>query len=139
MIFNTTALEYKKILSLLEKIDVLPGQVILDITILEVTLKDDMKSGIDWLYDNAKTLPNASKVDFLSSGSIAGVFTSGDWQTNLNWSEEQDDARVLSRPYLIVRDGESASITSGDQIPIITQVVEDTGNTGSVSNSIHTC
>ena len=136
LIFNTTALEYKKILSLLEKIDVLPGQVILDITILEVTLKDDMKSGIDWLYDNAKTLPNASKVDFLSSGSIAGVFTSGDWQTNLNWSEEQDDARVLSRPYLIVRDGESASITSGDQIPIITQVVEDTGNTGSVSNSI---
>ncbi|WP_076416919.1 secretin N-terminal domain-containing protein [Colwellia sp. UCD-KL20] len=136
LIFNTTPIEYKKILSLLEKIDVLPGQVILDVTILEVTLKDDMKSGIDWLYNNATSLPNATKVDFLSSGSIAGFFTSGDWQSNFNWSEEQDDARVISRPYLIVRDGESASITSGDQIPIITQVVEDTGNTGSVSNSV---
>jgi general secretion pathway protein D len=136
LIFNVTPIEYKKILSLLEKIDVLPGQVILDVTILEVTLKDDMKSGIDWLYDNSKTKPNVGKVDFLSSGSIGAVFTSGDWQANINWSEEQDDARVISRPYLIVRDGESASITSGDQIPIITQVVEDTGNNGSVSNSV---
>jgi general secretion pathway protein D len=136
LIFNVTPIEYKKILSLLEKIDVLPGQVILDVTILEVTLKDDMKSGIDWLYDNSQTKPNVGKVDFLSSGSIGAVFTSGDWQANINWSEEQDDARVISRPYLIVRDGESASITSGDQIPIITQVVEDTGNNGSVSNSV---
>lgn len=136
LIFNVTPIEYKKIFSLLEKIDVLPGQVILDVTILEVTLKDDMKSGIDWLYDNSTNKANVSKVDFLSSGSIAGVFTSGNWQTNLNWSEEQDDARVISRPYLIVRDGESASISSGDQIPIITQVVEDTSNSGSVSNSV---
>ncbi|QBG35297.1 secretin N-terminal domain-containing protein [Litorilituus sediminis] len=136
LIFNTTPIEYKKILTLLEKIDVLPGQVILDVTILEVTLKDDMKSGVDWLYDNSKTKPNIAKIDFLSSGSIGAVFSSGDWQANLNWSDEQDDARVISRPYLIVRDGESASISSGDQIPIITQVVEDTGNTGSVSNSV---
>jgi len=136
LIFNTTPIEYKKILSLLEKIDVLPGQVILDVTILEVTLKDDMKSGIDWLYDNSTSKPDTSKVDFLSSGSIAGIFTSGDWQMNFNWSEEQDDARVISRPYLIVRDGESASITSGDQIPIITQVVENSSNSGSVSNSV---
>ena len=136
LIFNTTPIEFKKILSLLEKIDVLPGQVILDVTILEVTLKDDMKSGVDWLYDNSTSKANVSKIDFLSSGSIAGVFTSGNWQMNMNWSEEQDDARVISRPYLIVRDGESASISSGDQIPIITQVVEDTGNNGSVSNSV---
>ncbi|WP_448563816.1 secretin N-terminal domain-containing protein [Thalassotalea ganghwensis] len=136
LILNTTPLEYKKILNLLEKIDVLPGQVILDVTILEVTLKDDMKSGIDWLYDNSLNSDKSVKFDFLSSGAIAGVFSSGDWQANLNWSDEQDDARVISRPYLIVRDGESASISSGDQIPIITQVVEDTGSNGSVSNSV---
>lgn len=136
LIFNTTPIEYKKMLTLLEKIDVLPGQVILDVTILEVTLKDDMKSGVDWLYDNSKSKPNVAKIDFLSSGSIGAVFSSGDWQANLNWSDEQDDARVISRPYMIVRDGESASISSGDQIPIITQVVEDTGNNGSVSNSV---
>ncbi|GAA0815215.1 type II secretion system secretin GspD [Colwellia asteriadis] len=136
LIFNVTPMKYKQILSLLEKIDVLPGQVILDVTILEVTLKDDMKSGINWLYDNSQTKPNVSKIDFLSSGSIGALFTSGNWQADLNWSEEQDDARVISRPYLIVRDGESASISSGDQIPIITQVVEDVGNNGSVSNSV---
>jgi len=136
LIFNVTPIEYKKILSLLEKIDVLPGQVILDVTILEITLKDDMKSGVDWVYDQAGFEKGKAKVDFLSSGSIAGIFSTGEWQMKMNLSEEQDDARVLSRPYLIVRDGESASITSGDQIPIITQVVEDTGNDGSVSNSV---
>jgi general secretion pathway protein D len=136
LIFNTTPIEYKKILSLLEKIDVLPGQVILDVTILEVTLTDDVTSGINWFYDNVASNDDTASLSFLGSGAITGVFTSGNWESNLNWSEAKDDARVISRPYLIVKDGESASISSGDQIPIITQVVEDIGNTGSVSNSV---
>lgn len=137
LIFYTTNDEYRLVESLMKKMDVLPGQVILDVTILEVTLTDDMSSGIDWVYDNISAAePSGSIINLANSGSLAATFISGDWQAKLNWSDNKDNSRVLSRPYLIVRDGESASITSGDQVPIITQSVENVGDNSSVSNSV---
>lgn len=136
LIFYTTTDEYRLVESLLEKMDVLPGQVILDVTILEVTLSDDMSSGIDWVYDSLRDDTDQTLLNFASGGSFAGTLIKGDWQAKLNWSDTQGNSRVISRPYLIVRDGESASISSGDQVPIVTQTVEDLGNSNSVSNAI---
>ncbi|RXE84530.1 hypothetical protein DRB05_21680 [Pseudoalteromonas sp. A757] len=136
LIFYTTKDEYRLVESLLKKMDVLPGQVILDITILEITLNDEMSSGIKWLYNQA----GASGSDKLTLdpgvGTLFGQAISGDWKAEFNWKDSLDDARVLSRPYFIVRDGESATLSSGDQIPIITQTVENLGNNSSVSNSV---
>ena len=136
LIFYTTNDEYRLVESLMKKMDVLPGQVILDVTILEVTLDDSMSSGIDWLYSNAGAPANPSTLALNGSGSIVAKVFSGNWQADLNLNKTRKDTRVLSRPYLIVRDGESASITSGDQVPIITQTVENVGDNNSVSNSV---
>ena len=136
LIFYTASDQYRLVESLMKKMDVLPGQVILDVTILEVTLSDDMSSGIDWVYDNTQAKSSGTTATLSSSGSLVAQVISGNWQANLNWSDSRNDARVLSRPYLIVRDGESASITSGDQVPIITQTVENVGDNSSVSNSV---
>ncbi|HAG40759.1 MULTISPECIES: secretin N-terminal domain-containing protein [unclassified Pseudoalteromonas] len=138
LIFYATNDEYRLVESLMQKMDVLPGQVILDVTILEVTLGDSMSSGIDWFYQNSNSNESlsASNATLSSSGSIAGAVLSGNWQATFNWKDSVSDARVISRPYLIVRDGESATITSGDQVPIITQTVESLGSNNAVSNSV---
>ena len=136
LIFYTTNDEYRLVESLMKKMDVLPGQVILDVTILEVTLDDSMSSGIDWLYSNAGAPASPNTLSLKGSGSIVAQVFSGNWQADINLNESRKDSRVLSRPYLIVRDGESASITSGDQVPIITQTVENVGDNNSVSNSV---
>ncbi|MEL0633128.1 secretin N-terminal domain-containing protein [Pseudoalteromonas carrageenovora] len=138
LIFYATNDEYRLVESLMQKMDVLPGQVILDVTILEVTLGDSMSSGIDWFYENSDSNDalSASSATLSSSGSIAGAVLSGNWQATFNWKDSVSDARVISRPYLIVRDGESATITSGDQVPIITQTVESLGDNSAVSNSV---
>lgn len=136
LIFYTTNDEYRLVESLLKKMDVLPGQVILDVTILEVNLSDDMSSGIDWVYNSLSEDSDSTLLNLASSGSISSTIIKGDWQAKLNWSNSTGNSRVLSRPYMIVRDGESASISSGDQVPIVTQTVEDIGNSNSVSNSI---
>lgn len=136
LIFYTTNDEYRLVESLMKKMDVLPGQVILDVTILEVTLDDSMSSGIDWLYSNAGAPSSPNTLSLKGSGSIVAQVFSGNWQADINLNESRKDSRVLSRPYLIVRDGESASITSGDQVPIITQTVENVGDNNSVSNSV---
>ncbi|WP_166111953.1 secretin N-terminal domain-containing protein [Pseudoalteromonas sp. Z9A5] len=138
LIFYTTTDEYRLVESLMEKMDVLPGQVILDVTILEVTLSDSVSSGIDWVYQNTGLEPSSGPLtNFTGSpSSIVGTVLSGNWQANLNWNSTKSDSRVLSRPYLIVRDGESATISSGDQVPIITQTVQNVGDNNSVSNSV---
>ncbi|WP_217875127.1 secretin N-terminal domain-containing protein [Pseudoalteromonas shioyasakiensis] len=136
LIFYTTNDEYRLVESLLKKMDVLPGQVILDVTILEVNLSDDMSSGIDWVYNSLSDDSDSTLLNLASSGSISSTIIKGDWQAKLNWSNSKGNTRVLSRPYMIVRDGESATITSGDQVPIVTQTVEDIGDNNSVANSI---
>lgn len=136
LIFYTTKDEYRLVESLLKKMDVLPGQVILDITILEITLNDEMSSGIKWLYNQAGSSGSDRLTLDPGTGTLFGQVISGDWKAEFNWKDSLDDARVLSRPYFIVRDGESATLSSGDQIPIITQTVENLGNNSSVSNSV---
>ncbi|WP_158678131.1 secretin N-terminal domain-containing protein [Pseudoalteromonas sp. T1lg23B] len=136
LIFYTDKDEYRLIESLLKKMDVLPGQVILDVTILEITLTDEMSSGIKWLYNKAGASGNDALTLDSATGALFGQVISGDWKAEFNWNDAIGDARVLSRPYFIVRDGESATLSSGDQIPIITQTVENIGNNNSVSNSI---
>ncbi|TOO00366.1 hypothetical protein CGH44_24000, partial [Vibrio parahaemolyticus] len=43
--------------------------------------------------------------------------------------EEKSKSRVLSRPYLVVQDGESASITAGKQVPVQTGSTTTDGGT----------
>ncbi|RZF79174.1 hypothetical protein EXT46_14880 [Pseudoalteromonas sp. CO325X] len=140
LIFQATPAEYRQLESLLSQVDVLPGQVILDVSILEVNLQDDVSSGIEWLFNSRGLEGSRGLTSTLSSagGSIAAVALDGNWQAEINFKETQDDVRILSRPYLIVKDGQSATINSGDQVPIITQVVEGTSNinTGTVANSV---
>ncbi|KXI28154.1 secretin N-terminal domain-containing protein [Paraglaciecola hydrolytica] len=138
LIFQATPAEYKQVLSLLTQLDQLPGQVILDVAIVEVTLSDNVRSGIDWLYNSrGQTASNGLVVDLTSSSSLlSATGIKGNWEVALNLLDEQTDTRVLSKPYLVVQDGMSASISSGDSIPITTESVQDVGDSNTVANTV---
>lgn len=137
LIFFTTADKYRKVIELLEKLDQLPGQVILDIVIAEVTLSDNVASGIDWFYDSEGHTAGDSllNADFKSSaGSFSLSAIEGDWRVAMSFLEKKTKVRVLAKPFLIVKDGEGASINAGDQVPTITQ--SSTSDTDRVTNSV---
>jgi general secretion pathway protein D len=139
LIFYTTSDKYRKISQLLNKLDHLPGQVILDIAIAEVTLSDKVSSGIDWFYDSRGQSDNPSggnilATDFISDGALSLTGFKGDWRAALNFIEQKTKVRVLAKPFMIVMDGESASINAGDQVPTVTQ--SSTSDTDKVTNSI---
>jgi len=140
LVFYTTADKYRKVLQLLEKIDQLPGQVILDIAIAEVTLVDSVSTGINWVYDsNGQAQSDGGGADgvvagLLGSGSLNIAAIKGDWRTAINLIASKSDLRLLSKPFLIVKDGESASINAGDSIPTLTQ--SSTSDTDRVTNSV---
>lgn len=131
LLINATPRDYHDLLTLLEKLDRLPGQIALDVTIAEVDLSDDFKAGITSLVaDSSKNYADkgtASIDPFAGTISLEGF--SGAFNISLEMLQSKTDVKVLSRPYLVVQDGQSASINSGKQVPVQTgETVTDGGN-----------
>ena len=51
LVITATPKEYRRVLQVLERIDVAANQVLLEATIAEVRLNDDLKMGVRWFFD----------------------------------------------------------------------------------------
>ena len=119
--------DYKMVAAALEKLDVVPLQVLIEASILEVTLRDDLNYGVEWFFKNnfgAKT--GRSALDTGSSG-IAALAPSFSYtiidnadqvRVALNALSTESEVNVLSSPTLMVLDNQTATINVGDEIPV---------------------
>jgi len=139
LLIYATGKEYKKIESALKKLDVVPAQVLIEASILEVTLTDDFRFGVEWAFSNgigggdrgtaqlgtsenaiAAILPGFSYTVANSAGNIEAV---------LNALAEKSLLNVISTPSVMVLDNNTATIQVGDQQPVRTgQSVSTDGN-----------
>lgn len=124
-----TAREYEMVESAIKKLDVLPKQVLVEATILEVGLSGDLNFGVEWFFKNNNIGGNKSGLGQLSLGAdgiaaqapgfsysvIDGV---GDIRLVVNALESKTNVKVLSSPSVMVLDNKSASINIGDEIPV---------------------
>ena len=120
LVFNTTGAEYQRLLPLLEQLDVLPKQVLLDIVIAEVTLKDEFKFGVEWAFENGKY--SGGTVGGLGASQIVGTafsFTDIDRQIYAQMLQTSQLVNVLSNPTMLVRDGVQANINIGSDIAVV--------------------
>lgn len=137
LVIHATPSRYKELLKLLEQLDRMPGQVALQVVVAEVTLSDTVESGIEWLYNSTANKPKALTGNLSpATGNLTLNLIDGDWNINLKMLESNSDLRVLSRPYLLVRDGESASINAGDQVPIINSTTSSTQTPGVIQTDV---
>lgn len=121
LIFYTTGMEYRNLIPLINRLDVLPKQVMLDIVIAEVNLTDDFKFGVEWALKNgdiaAGTL-GAFGVD--SIGGFSFIADNGKGEIiKASFIKNDQNVKILSNPSLLVRDGVSATIDIGADIAII--------------------
>jgi general secretion pathway protein D len=132
LLIFATAAEYERILSVLSEIDSVPNQVLLEAVIAEVSLDDDMKFGVRWLFGERSHYATFSD---LETGAIASAFPgfsyflrANDVSFTLNALSSVTDVRVLSAPSLVVLDNRSAKLQVGDQVPTVTQTAEQPDN-----------
>lgn len=139
--------EYAKIQRILKELDVLPLQVLIDATIVEVTLNNDLKYGIQWYFShnnggiNQINGGSAQGIDLISltneaaktfsTGGFSYAFSSGsrDIQAVLNASATKNNINVISSPSLMVLNNQEATIKVGDSVPIRSSVTSNTSNT----------
>ncbi len=143
--------EYEKIELTLKRLDVPPTQVLIEASIIEVTLNDDLKYGLQWAFtDKARSSAALSGSGVLSNvanavggaafgGTPAGFSYTltnplGDVRAVLSALADKSLVKVISSPSLMVLDNYTASIAVGNQQPI--QVGETITAGGNVSNNI---
>jgi len=127
--------DYLRLLKILERLDNLPRQVLIEVLVAEVTLKDSWQFGIEWALKNSKLKINGSPYTqkFVSNFkdiaapaastygfAYSAVNSSGDIVALLNALADQTDVSLLSSPQILVLNNEQAFVNVGDQVPIVT-------------------
>jgi len=133
LVILATPVQYRKILATLRQLDVVPLQVLIEATIAEVTLNDDLKYGVQWFFNNGDlslSLTDAGTALF-PAAVVPGfnlLFDGSDARVVLSALAAVTDVRVISAPHLMVLDNEQARLQIGDQVPIATQSSKDVTN-----------
>ncbi len=147
--------EYEKIEEAIKKLDVVPRQVLVEVTIAEVTLTGSLSYGLEWFFNNnngvsgglvnnygtastpISALPFDASTGFNPAGNVLPVkpaFTSI-WKTGGNISAvltalaNNTKVNVLSSPHIMVTDNQVAKINVGQSVPT-------TGSTTSVGTNL---
>ena len=138
LMIYATGRQYKLIKSALEKLDVVATQVIIEASILEVTLTDRLKYGLEWTfknglgndYDGVGVLAAAAGGPAAAVPGFSYTVTNsiGDISAVLNALSEESLINVISTPSVMVLDNHEAYIHVGDQVPVLVgQSVTDGG------------
>ena len=132
--------DYRKIEVALEQLDVVATQVIIEASILEVSLTDELKYGLEWTFKNSlgSDYDGVGVLAAAASGPAAVVpgfsytvtNSIGDISAVLNALSEQSLINIISTPSVMVLDNHEAFIHVGDQIPVNSgTTVTDGGST----------
>ncbi|KON79849.1 type II secretion system secretin GspD [Azoarcus sp. PA01] len=132
--------EYRKIAAALRRLDLAPTQVLIEASILEVTLTDETRYGIQWMFDqrvggdhSGRGMLNnraTNEIASLSSGFSYSIFNSaGQLRAVINALAEKSLLNVISSPSVMVLDNHTAAIHVGDQQPVLSSTTITDGGT----------
>lgn len=141
LVIRASATDYAALERFLKEIDVAPDQVLIEVTIAEVTLNDSLRYGVEWYFKNSNdqtySLGRALKPAAILPG-FNFTYTIPDVEVALSALGTITDVQVVSAPKLLTLDNKTASLQFGDQVPIITQSatgVQD-ANSPTIVNSV---
>ena len=117
--------EYELIDQAMQRLDVVPLQVLIEATIAEVTLNNQLQYGLQWFFNSGDS---SFAFTTLTSGAVASVFPGFNYVLNatsakvvLSALTQITQVKVISSPELLVLDNGTAHLQVGDQVPITTQ------------------
>ena len=145
LIFQGSAEEFGRLRPLIESLDQAPRAAIIEATVVEVTLNNDDKLGVEGTISYGilgnKMSVSDTQTGIASSGFNYTIFSStGAARGTLNAFASDSRAKVLSTPKLLARSGAEARIQVGAQVPIVTTQATSTqslisnGNAGILQN-----
>ncbi|MDE0029693.1 MAG: hypothetical protein OXU42_09880 [Deltaproteobacteria bacterium] len=129
LLFRGSGKEWAEIRSVIEKLDKSVPLALIEVLIAEVTLTDQEKTGIEYLFRGSISdyglVGKLGGLGIGESGLSVILDSAGETRALLNLFYRDDRVVIRSRPRLLVKSGETATIDVGNEIPVITRISDD--------------
>lgn len=141
----SNAQNYDKIVGALRKLDITPRQVLIEVTVAEVSLTGRLAYGLRWFFTNNNIdgrYTGTGALDLNTNTTVNSVINSADSAFSyvlakgdivralLELLASESQVTILSSPQLLVIDNQDAEIQVGNQQPVRTSTTTtDGGNT----------
>jgi len=131
ILFSGSGKDWLQALNMIKRLDKPAPSVMIEVILAEVTLDEEDQSAIEWLAKGAvdsldvvgKTLGG---LGYTGAGLDLTFSNAGDTRLALNFLYRNTRSTIRSRPRIMVKSGQEASIDVGDRVPIITGNVQST-------------
>lgn len=138
--------DYRMVMAAIKKLDIIPLQVLIEATIAEVKLTDDMRFGLQWFFKSGdmKGILRSGTVTGISADVLSSTITSGfsligegtDAKAILDALDAETAVNIVSSPHLMVLDNQTATLQVGDQVPLITRQQQSTSTDANLVNTV---
>jgi general secretion pathway protein D len=131
----TSSKNYAKIKPIIDQLDRRLGQVLIKVLFAEITHSDDLDLGMEFSVLNLRSDGDSTlfSTDFgvaAKSGGLVVKGVEGDLTATLRALQEVGKLNILSRPYILTRDNQTARINVGERVPFPNNTrVTETGQT----------
>jgi general secretion pathway protein D len=147
IVFQGDAQSWRALQGVLARLDQPARQVLIEVTVAEVTLTDELTHGVEWALRNISVEGMSGPLTALAGDATAGglrwaaLSSSGQVRATLNMFAKDSRVTILSTPRILVKSGEAASIDVGTEVPIITSQatapdLPNNGNQSSILQSV---
>ncbi len=147
IVFQGDAQSWRALQGVLARLDQPARQVLIEVTVAEVTLTDELTHGVEWALRNISVEGMSGPLTALADNATAGglrwaaLSSSGQVRATLNLFAKDSRVTILSTPRILVKSGEAASIDVGTEVPIITSQatapdLPNNGNQSSILQSV---
>lgn len=128
IVFQGDAQRWRALQGVLARLDQPARQVVIEVTVAEVTMTDEFSHGVEWALRNISadgmSGPLGALQGLVGTGGGGLVWqalsSSGQVKAILNLFAKDSRVSILSTPRILVKSGESASIDVGTEVPVIT-------------------
>ncbi|WP_132094856.1 secretin N-terminal domain-containing protein [Caulobacter sp. BK020] len=142
ILFTGQADEFTQLRGLLASLDTPAREVLVEVTIAEVTLTDETRLGLEWFFTHSGSNGTTSGGTLgnlgLSTGGLSLTFNGTDVRAAFNAFASNNKVNILSRPRLVARSGGEARIQVGTDVPIITSRANSSTQTGGSTDILQT-
>ena len=132
VIYKGSGKSWTQLLPALKEMDKPAASVLVEVLLVEITLNDQEATGLEFLARAGDvTFSTLGGFGLGGKGLSAILNRAGETRAVLNAFYENKRAKIMSRPRLLVKSGQTASIDVGNEIPLITSTSQSTQSPGS--------
>ena len=133
LIVMTSTKNYDKIKKIIEKLDIPIPQVLIKVLLAELTTSDATDVGVEWsmlnMRSNGDSFSNAFSYSPVPTEGFKSEILTGDLEVTIRALQEVGDLNILSRPYILTSNNQTATINVGQEYPFVTDSTRtDTNN-----------